>query len=233
MILWDVYSSHRDEELLKSLKQKYPYLLIMFVPASCTGELQPLDVGVNGPWKRLVTKFAGAWLADHVKQQLDLNPDPSKVVLSTKKSVLVQPFCSWIFEATTVLKQKPLLIKSAWERTGVLVAWEFGSSERTQLLSQAMELHAKGELWKPRTDKTFQDGSVPRTRLACHGALSDIGDAAAQSAGGFGEHKTEEEEENSVVVVFEQEAASDDEAAEDLEVEKGEDVDLKTSAAAS
>jgi hypothetical protein len=34
------------------------------------------------------------------------------------------------------------------------------------------------------------------------------------------------------VVVFEQEAASDDEAAEDLEVEKGDDVDLKTSAAA-
>ena len=34
------------------------------------------------------------------------------------------------------------------------------------------------------------------------------------------------------MVVFEQEAASDDEAAEDLEVEKGDDVDLKTSAAA-
>ena len=58
LILWDVYSSHRDATLLANLKRKYPALIILFVPASCTPKLQPLDVGFNSSWKSLITREA-------------------------------------------------------------------------------------------------------------------------------------------------------------------------------
>ena len=38
---------------------------------SCTGELQPLDVGFNGPWKKLITSYAGKWLAEDIRKQLE------------------------------------------------------------------------------------------------------------------------------------------------------------------
>lgn len=54
MILWDVYAVHKEKTLLLSLKHKYPNLIIIFVPANCTAELQPLDVSFNAPFKKIV-----------------------------------------------------------------------------------------------------------------------------------------------------------------------------------
>ena len=124
---------------------RYPKLLILFVPAGCTGELQPLDVGFNGLWKILITSRANKWLAETIRAQLALNPDHTKVVLNTKKSALVEPFCDWIAEATIEMKAKPELIRRSWEKTGVLVAWQVGE-ERTKLLAEATALHAQGQL---------------------------------------------------------------------------------------
>ena len=194
LIEWDVYSSHRGEEILARLKAKYPRLIIIFIPASCTGELQPLDVGFNGPWKCLITKFAAQWLSMNIREQLVSNPDPTKVSLGLKKSDLVEPFCGWITAATVEMKNKPGLIRRCWEKTGVMVAWSFGSPERDLLLQEANKLQAAGKLWQPIVNKTFQDGTVPRTRLVCHGALQDVGFEAARSVGGFGDLECAEDE---------------------------------------
>ena len=122
MVCWDVYSSHRDAALLARLKAKYPRLLISFVPASCTSELQALDVGFNGPFKGWITHFANKWLAADIRRQLEADPDPTRIRLGMKKSDLVEPFCGWIADATAVMKTKPALILRCWEKTGVLVA---------------------------------------------------------------------------------------------------------------
>jgi hypothetical protein len=76
-------------------------LLILFIPASCTSDLQPLDVGFNGPWKVMITKFAGKWLTEYIQEQLRVDPDPTKITIGMKKSDLVEPFCGWIAAATT------------------------------------------------------------------------------------------------------------------------------------
>jgi hypothetical protein len=67
----------------------------MFNLRTCTGELQPLDVGFNGLWMVFITKFANMWLSESIMQQLWLNPDPTKVKLELKKSDLVAPFL-WV-----------------------------------------------------------------------------------------------------------------------------------------
>jgi len=85
---------------------RYPKLLILFIPATCTGELQPLDVGFNGLWKVFITKFANTWLSENIMQQLRVNPDPTTVKLGLKKSDLVAPFCGWIAAATLEMKTR-------------------------------------------------------------------------------------------------------------------------------
>ena len=47
VLKWDVYSVHRTEETRTWIKDTYPWLLLIFVPASCTSKLQELDVRVN------------------------------------------------------------------------------------------------------------------------------------------------------------------------------------------
>ncbi len=42
-------------------------------------------------------------------------------------------------------------------------------------------------------DKVFQNGTIPRTRLVCHGAVQDLGVQAARAVGGFGENDQAED----------------------------------------
>ena len=50
LALFDVFArSHRVLDMLKSNNIHH-----IFVPASCTGELQPLDVGINEQFKALL-----------------------------------------------------------------------------------------------------------------------------------------------------------------------------------
>ena len=43
IVLWDVYCRHRDEDLLKMIKEEYANIIVLFVPANLTEICQPLD----------------------------------------------------------------------------------------------------------------------------------------------------------------------------------------------
>ena len=107
VLLWDVYSSHRDAALLASLKRKYPYLIILFVPASCTSALQPLDVGFNSDFKAIITALACAWLSAFITGLLKTGTSADDIVLPTKKTELVAPFCAWVAGACEQMTLPP------------------------------------------------------------------------------------------------------------------------------
>jgi hypothetical protein len=164
IILWDVYSSHRDRTLLDNLKKKYPNLIILFVPANCTPKLQPLDVGFNSSWKSLITGFACAWLAAGVAAQLTDGVTAAAVVLSTTKKQLVAPFCEWVANATRQMKGRQLECAKAWTKAGFDVAWD--REQRAPLLEEAKKLLGEGVLFKALTQKRSKNGAVPITHLA-------------------------------------------------------------------
>ena len=49
LAIFDVFAAHRCSNVLAKLQENSIHQV--YVPASCTGELQPLDVGVNGDFK--------------------------------------------------------------------------------------------------------------------------------------------------------------------------------------
>ena len=56
----DVYSVHREAKFRSWLKDKYPWILLNFVPASCTKKLQELDVGQRR-WLVASASAQGNW----------------------------------------------------------------------------------------------------------------------------------------------------------------------------
>jgi len=49
LAIFDVFAAHRVETFLDKLEDNN--ILVVFVPARCTGDLQPLDVAVNDDFK--------------------------------------------------------------------------------------------------------------------------------------------------------------------------------------
>ena len=61
---------HHTGPVLEVLKSKYPNLILLFVPASCTAELQPLDLFYNFVFKSGVASLFASWLSQVAQEQL-------------------------------------------------------------------------------------------------------------------------------------------------------------------
>ena len=70
VLLWVCYSVHHSGPVLEVLKSKYPNLILLFVPASCTAELQPLDLSYNFVFKSGVASLFVSWLSRVAQEQL-------------------------------------------------------------------------------------------------------------------------------------------------------------------
>ena len=99
ILLLDVYISHINPKLIATLKEKYPGLLMLCVPPSCTSELQPLDVLFNGPFKAYLKRLAAQWLAGVIAQQVKDGISPMEVKVPVTKTKLQGPFVGWLAES--------------------------------------------------------------------------------------------------------------------------------------
>ena len=64
MILWDVYCRHRDKDLLTHIREEYPHIIILFVPANLTDICQPLDIYFNAEFKVTLASLRNKRVAD-------------------------------------------------------------------------------------------------------------------------------------------------------------------------
>ncbi|THU79608.1 hypothetical protein K435DRAFT_697428 [Dendrothele bispora CBS 962.96] len=74
----DCWSVHRSEEFLTWMKENHPQIIILFVPGSCTGVFQPLDVGVQRVMKLSIKRSAHRDLVAEVVTLLDAVPSNDK-----------------------------------------------------------------------------------------------------------------------------------------------------------
>jgi hypothetical protein len=69
---------------------------IRFVPASCTGELQPIDVAGNDEFKKNIKNFFINWYSD---EGMKLGEAASDVKIDIKLSTIKPTHASWIVAA--------------------------------------------------------------------------------------------------------------------------------------
>lgn len=86
LVILDVFAAHR----CSSVKQKLESLncVYIYVPAGCTGDLQPLDLAVNDEYKGLMKAQFTDYYADEVAAEIDNETVSESETYKLKLSVL-------------------------------------------------------------------------------------------------------------------------------------------------
>jgi len=74
-----------------------------YIPAGCTGLVQPIDVGINKPYKSNMTKVFTGWLSDQ---------DPNLPIRAPKR----EDVSAWILSSVGMLTEDT--VKNAWRKSG-------------------------------------------------------------------------------------------------------------------
>lgn len=120
LAIFDVFAAHRTKEFLDKLAEAN--IKVKFIPAGCTGELQPLDVAVNDVFKRKLKGKFSSWYSEQVQNQLQKGVaiENVNVVL---KGVQIKPFnARWVVSCLTEMGRDKDVITTAWEKAGIAPA---------------------------------------------------------------------------------------------------------------
>ena len=88
----------------------HPYIIILFVPAGCTGLFQPCDVGLQRVFKHSLKVSAHADVVQEVLGQLQQGIPISDVKSDTTLGVLRDRTVHWLWSAFNALN-KPEIVK--------------------------------------------------------------------------------------------------------------------------
>ena len=95
----------------------------VYVPANCTGELQPMDISVNKPVKTFLKDEFQSWYAkemltqvDHTStKQTDINFKPITFPMGRMKPIAAK----WIIDAVHYIYAHPVLIRNGFRAAGI------------------------------------------------------------------------------------------------------------------
>jgi hypothetical protein len=124
LLLWDVYAPHRTQHILKLLQDNN--ILVIFVPACCTSELQPLDLTVNALFKRKQKELFTEWYADEIGKQIENGVQYADVRVDFPLSFVKPQHAKWVISTIRYLNQKSEVISKGFQLAGLLAC--FGES---------------------------------------------------------------------------------------------------------
>lgn len=93
----------------------------MFIPGGCTGELQPLDVAVNGCFKMEMKKCFTNWFASKVTAQLD-SVDKENSPVDLRISVVKPVHANWLISTLQSLATQEETLLRGWKESGIFDA---------------------------------------------------------------------------------------------------------------
>ena len=109
LALFDVFAAHSSQSVLDTLKSNNIHQI--FVPASCIGVLQPLDVGTNNQFKALLKQEFSRWYANEVQQAMRQGVAISNIKVVLRASLMKPLNANWLMCAISTLSDKPDAIK--------------------------------------------------------------------------------------------------------------------------
>lgn len=127
LIILDVFKAHQVMVVIEAMHEKN--MCTVFVPGCCTGELQPLDLSVNGCFKALMSEAFTNWYADEVAEITageDTDGDDLEEVAPNKvdlRLTYLKPIhANWLLKSIDTLALDHAEIKSGFEMAGILEA---------------------------------------------------------------------------------------------------------------
>lgn len=91
------------------MKENYPWIIILYVPAACTGLFQPCDVGVQRVFKHAVRRSSHAHIVAETVEQLNNDIMPAKVTINKKVGILRNRSVEWLVNAYHAIDDAALI----------------------------------------------------------------------------------------------------------------------------
>ncbi len=86
------------------------------LPAGCTGELQPMDLSVNGDFKRAMKSCFTKWYAEEVARKMN-NADQS---VDLRLSIVKPIHARWLIECLDTLAKDKEMTRQGWRLAGLI-----------------------------------------------------------------------------------------------------------------
>jgi sulfur relay (sulfurtransferase) DsrC/TusE family protein len=142
VLVLDVWKVHIGEEFRRFLRgEAYSHIHLVYVPASCTSQLQVADVILQRPFKHGLRKEFTAWAANIIQEQLATN-ELFGLAPYLKMSVIKPEVVKWCLSSWRKMGLGRDYIKMGWH---TCVLSMYNVHDETKRL-QAVEDNARGQL---------------------------------------------------------------------------------------
>ena len=91
---------------------------IVYVPANCTGELQPLDLSVNKPVKDFIKQKFQEWYAEQIVQQKE-DGSGIKPIADFPMRQMKPLGAKWMIEAYDYMLGHPEIVRNGFQAAGI------------------------------------------------------------------------------------------------------------------
>ena len=152
ILIIDCWWGWLDSSFRSWLKEKYPWIRLVFVPANCTPIAQPMDAGIIAKLKGKLRKLYGSWVCALTQKQLQRGTDPKDIKVPADVPSCKKNLFQWLSHVVDMLKDDKEGIVHCWEKTKLLCAWD--RSVQVEAFTK------KGELF-PNLDES--DSYFPQT----------------------------------------------------------------------
>jgi len=112
----DCWKIHKSKAFLDWARAKYPKLLILFVPAGCTGKFQPADLILQRVFKHIIRREFNALMANMVKEHLCSGKDSSSFKMNTHLGYLRDLTPGFLAKAYKYMLDNPDLVSRSWSK---------------------------------------------------------------------------------------------------------------------
>ena len=133
LLIWDVFRGQKTESVIEVLKENNIHT--EYIPNNMTNYYQPLDLTTN-KWAKefLNTKFL-QWHSKQIQDALDSDKAIEDIEVKVPLSVMKPLHGCWLIEMYNeqTLARCKKVIKSGWERSGILDAITLGSKKLPKL----------------------------------------------------------------------------------------------------
>ena len=115
LVIFDELKGQVTDDIFSMLDSNN--IQVVKIPPNCTDRLQPMDLSINKPVKRLFMNKFQKWYAEEVKKG---NGQPESVVPVNLRISIMKPLgAAWLVGAYNYIKEKDSMVKNGFKAAGI------------------------------------------------------------------------------------------------------------------
>ena len=122
LLIFDVFAAHRTEDVRRAITEEGG--LCVFIPPSCTGEMQPLDATVNAKYKQVMRNQFQMWFAEKVSSMVQEGLGADDIAARTDlRTATIKPIhAQWLIRTQEIISNEVEVMKEGFRKTGIVQA---------------------------------------------------------------------------------------------------------------